>query len=87
MEYSGPDVNIAAYRLIAIQSLPNNYWGKLDAIAPIDWEHDHAVPVTFEMQIGKVFSPSFGAYVEAQFGIGDDRPYDRGVGVGLRFNY
>ena len=38
VEYSVPDVDITTFRLIAIQSLPNNYWGKLDAIAPIDWE-------------------------------------------------
>ena len=32
--YDGPDVKITAARLIAIQSFPNNYWGKLDAIVP-----------------------------------------------------
>ncbi len=36
MEYSGPDVNKTAFRLIAIQSLPNDFWVKLDAIVPVD---------------------------------------------------
>ena len=31
VEYDGPDVNQTSFRLIAIQSLPNNFWGKLDA--------------------------------------------------------
>ncbi len=87
VEYDGPDVNQTAFRLIAIQSLPNNFWGKLDAKIPVDWEHDNAVPATFEVQLGKMFASWFGTYVDGLFGIGGDRPYDWGVGVGLRFNY
>jgi hypothetical protein len=62
-------------------------WAKADAKVPIDWENDNAVPASFEMQIGKMFKPSFGVYAEGLIGIGGDRPYDHGVGVGLRFNY
>ena len=87
VEYSGPDVNKTAFRLIAIQSLPNKFWGKLDAIIPVDWEHDNAIPATFEVQLGKMFKPWFGAYVDGLIGIGGDKPYDWGVGVGVRFNY
>ena len=86
VEYDGPDVNQTSIRLIAIQSLPNNFWGKLDAKIPFDWEND-AIPATAEVQLGKMFTPSFGAYVDGLFGIGSDRPYDWGVGVGIRFNY
>jgi hypothetical protein len=74
-------------RLIAIQSLPNNYWAKLDAVIPVDWENDKAIPATIDMQLGKMFSPSFGSYVDLRAGVGTDRPYDWGVGVGIRFNY
>jgi len=87
VEYSGPDVNTTAFRLIAIQSLPNKFWGKLDAIIPVDWEHDNAIPATFEVQLGKMFKPWFGTYVDGLFGIGGDKPYDWGVGVGVRINY
>jgi len=87
VEYSGPDVNKTAFRLIAIQSLPNKFWGKLDAIIPVDWEHDNAIPATFEVQLGKMFKPWFGTYVDGLIGIGGDKPYDWGVGVGVRFNY
>lgn len=87
VEYDGPDVNQTAFRLIAIQKLPNEFWGKLDAKVPVDWENDNAIPASAEVQIGKTFTPGFGAYVDGLFGIGGDRTYDWGVGVGVRFNY
>jgi hypothetical protein len=86
VEYDGPDVNQTAFRLIAIQSLPNKFWGKLDTKVPFDWEHD-IIPATVEVQLGKTFAPWFATYVDGLFGIGADRPYDWGVGVGMRFNY
>jgi hypothetical protein len=85
--YNGPDVSITAVRLIAIQSLPNNYWAKLDAIVPVDWENDKAMPASIDMQLGKMFSPTFGSYVDLRAGVGTDRLFDWGVGVGIRFNY
>ena len=48
---------------------------------------DNAVPATGEVQLGRMFSPSFGVYVDGLFGIGADKPYEWGVGVGVRFNY
>jgi hypothetical protein len=87
VEYDGPDVNQTAFRLIAIQSLSNNFWGKLDAKIPVDWENDNAIPATIEVQVGKMFTPSLGTYLDGLVGIGGDRPYDWGVGVGMRFNY
>ena len=86
VEYDGPDVNQTAIRLIAIQSLPNDFWGKLDAKIPLDWEKD-TIPATAELQLGKMFTPLFGTYVDGLIGIGTDRPYDWGVGLGVRFNY
>ena len=87
VEYSGPDVNTTAVRLIAIQTLPNDFWAKLDAIVPVQWANDNAVPATAEVQVGKMLSSSLGVYMDGLFGIGGDRPYEWGVGVGLRFNY
>lgn len=87
VSYDGPNVNKTAIRLIAIQTLPNDYWGKLDAIIPIDWENGSSVPATAEIQLGKMFTPSFGTYVDALFGVGGYRPYEWGVGLGVRFNY
>ena len=52
----------------------------------IDWEND-TVPATAEVQLGKMFSPKFGTYLDGLFGIGSDKPYDWGVGVGVRFSY
>ena len=87
VEYDGPNVNTTAFRLIGIQSLPNKCWGKLDAKLPIDWADDNAVPATIEVQLGKMFSPKFGLYTDGLVGIGGDKPYEWGVGVGVRFNY
>ena len=86
VEYDGQEVNQTAVRLIAIQSLPNALWTKLDAIVPFDWEND-LIPATFEIQLGRMMTPAFGLYFDALFGIGSDRPYDWGLGVGLRFSY
>jgi hypothetical protein len=87
VSYNGPDVSTTAVRLIAIQTLPNAFWGKLDTVIPVEWENDNAVPATAEVQLGRMLSPSFGVYVDGLFGLGSDRPYDWGVGVGIRFNY
>jgi hypothetical protein len=87
VEFDGPDVNTTAFRMIAIQSYANNVWGKLDAIVPVDWENDNEIPATVEVQLGKMFSPAFGLYMDGLLGIGTDKPYEWGVGVGARFNY
>jgi hypothetical protein len=87
MEYDGPDVNTTAFRLIGIQSLPKQMWVKLDAKVPVDWENDNEIPATVEVQLGKTFSQSIGAYVDGLLGIGSDRPYDWGLGLGVRFKY
>lgn len=84
--YNGRTVNTTAMRLIAIQSFAKGAWGKLDFIVPFDWEND-VVPSTAEIQFGKMFSSSFGAYADGMVGVGGDKPYDWGVGLGVRFSY
>ena len=39
----------------------------------IDWENDNAVPASFEVQVGKMFTPNFGVFVEGLIGVGGDR--------------
>lgn len=85
--YSGETVNMTAFRFIAMKSLPKQMWAKLDAKVPIDWEHDEAVPATAELQLGKSFNKTVGVYFDGLVGIGADRPYDWGIGTGIRFNY
>ena len=85
-ELDGPDVNKTSFRLIAIQSLPQKLWVKLDTKIPVDWAHDNA-PASAEVQIGRMFTPKFGAYLDGLFGIGSDRSYDWGLGLGARFKY
>ncbi len=87
VSYSGDDINQTALRLIAIQSLPKKTWIKYDLKVPIDWENDNSVPATAEAQLGMMFKKNFGAYADVLAGIGGDRPYDWGTGVGVRFVY
>lgn len=87
ISYDGPNVNTTSFRLIGIQSLENNYWVKLDAKIPFEWENDNAIPATAEVQFGKMFTPSFGLYTDANAGIGGDKPFDWGIGLGVRFVY
>lgn len=82
--YSGDKVSMTAVRLIAIHQLPKQMWLKLDASAAIDWEHDNALPTTAELQWGKMFSSKYGGYADGFVGIGTDRPYDYGLGLGAR---
>lgn len=63
------------------------FWGKLNTIIPFEWENDDAVPVTEEMQLGRMFPRSFGIYIVGLFRVGKDRPYEWGVGPGIRITY
>ncbi len=87
ISYSGEDVNTTAFRLIAMQPLPSQMWLKLDAKVPVEWENDEAIPATAELQLGKSINKGIAIYVDGLLGIGSDRPYDWGVGTGIRFNY
>lgn len=81
------DFNQTSFRFIGIKALPSDWWAKADAKVPIDWEDGNAIPASLEFQVGKMFNPNFGVFAEALIGVGGDRPYDQGVGLGLRFNY
>lgn len=87
IEFSGNEINTTAFRLIAIQAFPDNVWGKLDAKVPIDWENDNQLPASAEVQIGKMFTPEFGTYLDGLVGVGGDKPYEWGIGLGLRYKY
>ena len=86
-EYSGNKVKLTAFRLIALKPLDAGSWLKLDAKVPVDWEHDRAIPASAEIQLGRMFNPKIGGYLDGFVGLGDDRPYDWGIGVGLRYIY
>ena len=83
---SGPDINQTAARLIALQPFGEGYWVKLDARIPYDWEDDE-IPANAELQLGYNLGPSWAVYAEGLVGVGGDRPYDAGAGLGLRFKF
>ena len=78
---SGPDINQTAARLIALQPFGEGYWVKLDARVPYDWENEE-VPASAELQLGYNLGPSWAVYAEGLLGVGGDRPYDAGAGLG-----
>ena len=53
----------------------------------MEWDNDNALPATAEVQLEKMFSPSFGVYADGLLGIGGDRPYEWRGGLGVRLNY
>ena len=83
---SGTDVSTTALRLIALQPLSNAWWLKADAKVPYDWENK-TVPADAEIQLGKNINDGIALYAEGKVGMGSDRIYDWGVGLGLRFKY
>ncbi len=87
LSYSGNDVNTTGPRLIALQTLPDDFWLKFDGKVPIDWENDNEIPATVEVQVGRHLSNSLSVYADGLVGLGGDRPYDFGLGIGVRFKY
>ncbi len=83
---SDTDVSLTSLRLIAIRPFGSGYWGKLDAKIPYDWENENWLP-TAEVQLGYNINELLAVFVEALIGIGKDRPYDGGGGLGLRLKY
>lgn len=84
--YNGADFSQTALRLIALKPFAEDYWAKLDLKVPYDWENS-AWPASAEMQVGYNIRPGLAVYVDLLVGLGSDRPYDHGAGLGLRFNY
>ncbi|MCZ6834929.1 MAG: hypothetical protein O7G85_04075 [Planctomycetota bacterium] len=86
MSFQGTSVNLTAFRLIALQSLPDSCWIKLDAKFLVDW-HYETESMANEIEFGKMLNPNFGLFCTALFGVGNDRTLDWGVAVGVRFNF
>ncbi|WP_299354801.1 hypothetical protein [uncultured Shimia sp.] len=85
--YNGPtDVSQTAIRLIALQPFGEVYWAKLDLKLPYDWTND-VWPASAEVQLGKNLNDKIAIYGDLFVGLGRDRLYDYGIGVGLRFKY
>jgi hypothetical protein len=86
----GPKVRKTTPRLIYIRKIPQiGGWFKADYKGEIDHEDDEDYSSTLELQLGKMFTPRIGAYVEGL--IGDDvfetNAYNKAVGVAIRFMY
>mgnify|MGYP001811934573 CR=1 FL=1 len=84
---NGPtDINQTALRIIGLKPFADDYWVKLDTRIPYDWENDRW-PLSAEAQVGMNINESVAIYADGLVGIGDHRPFDAGIGLGLRFKY
>ena len=80
------DVSITAARVIALRPLPRQMWLKADVILPYDWETDTA-PVQAELQFGANVNQKVALYLDGIAGVGGDKLFDWGVGLGVRIKY
>ncbi len=87
ISYNGStDVKTTSGRLIALQPFGEGFWLKADVKVPYDWINDLWQP-TAEVQIGYNINKGTAVYVDGLVGFGNARPYDSGLGFGLRFKY
>ena len=85
--YNGPkEISQTAVRLIALQPFAEDFWFKADVKFPYDWNQEN-LPASAELQLGYHLSERLALYGDLLIGIGDDRPYDTGAGIGLRVRY
>ena len=90
-EHDGaPEVRATGPRLIYIRKLFSiGGWFKVDFKGLIDHEDDDDFSSSLELQLGKMFTPRIGCYIEALLGdeVLDTNFFDMGVGLGVRFMY
>ena len=68
--------------------MPGKYWNEeIETMTTGSVDRLECERLQAELQLGKMYSPSFGVYLDGLIGIGGDRPYVWGVGVETRFNY
>jgi len=81
-------VRVTGPRFIWIHKIPSiRGWLKVDNKFAIDHEDDNHTSNIIEIQLGRMFTPSIGAYVEYLNNNAGVRAYDDGIGVGLRIAF
>ena len=75
-------------RLIWIYNIPDiGGWLKVDDKFSIDHENDNHSSNILEIQLGKMFTPTIGGYIEYLTNTGGIKQYEDGFGVGLRIAF
>ena len=75
-------------RLIWIYNIPDiGGWLKVDDKFSIDHENDNHSSNILEFQLGKMFTPTIGGYIEYLTNTGGIKQYEDGFGVGLRIAF
>ena len=86
----GPKVRKTGPRLIYIRKLPAIVgWFKADYKMEIDHEDNEDYSSVLELQLGTMFTPRLGAYVEGFLGdsVFSSDAYNYSMGLGIRFMY
>jgi hypothetical protein len=62
-------------------------WITVDPALGIDWEGDEDTPFSVEVQFGRrlgtLWGGAFNGYIQPGVGIGNDRPYDWNIEIGI----
>jgi len=86
----GSKVRKTGPRLIYIRKIPEMHgWLKLDYKGEIDHKDDEDYSSVLELQLGTMFTPRIGAYVEGFLGdnVFSTDAYNYAFGLGIRFMY
>jgi len=82
----GRDVEVTRFEFSAIQQLRRIHgWFRLDAQILINHENDDKSTTALSFQLGKLFNPGFGVYVEGLLDIAGQKSIDNGFGIAVRF--
>ena len=86
----GPKVRKTGPRLIYIRKIPQiGGWFKADYKGEIDHKDDEDYSSVLELQLGSMFTPRIGAYLEGFLGdsVFSTDAYNYSLGLGIRFMY
>ena len=87
MSYNGQsDISVTAARLIALKPFGPGYWAKADIKVPYGWNSKVWSP-SAEVQIGYNINKRTAVYAEGLVGLGSDRLFNEGFGLGFRIKY
>ena len=85
--YNGSsDINVSTLSITGVRQFRKSGWLSSNVVINRDWELD-VWRSSLSLQAGYSFDKNKAVYVDGMAGIGPDRLFDVGAGIGLRFYY
>lgn len=85
--YNGSsDINASTLSITGVRQFRKDGWVSSNLVIVRDWEYDAWRP-SFSLQAGYNFDKGKAIYIDGMAGVGQDRLFDAGAGIGLRFYY